>query len=232
MQSGLFEKLKNNWRARLPGPLIELEAKQAYAMWASTYFPQAHNPLMEIEQRAMLELLPEVAGKVALDLACGSGRYLAALIDRGASRAIGLDFSPNMLARAKMNSGYLVQADLRQLPLANASFDVVVCGLAVGHVDDLRGVIAEVGRVLIAGGVVVYSDFHPFGALIGWKRTFRAQNGREYVVRHYPHLYADHHAACRAAGLIVEEVREPRIDFEHKWRGHPAVIVIRARKSR
>ncbi|MDZ7343295.1 MAG: hypothetical protein ONA90_02150, partial [candidate division KSB1 bacterium] len=65
-----------------------------------------------------------------------------------------------------------------------------------------------------------------------WKRTFRAANGRQYAVRHYTHLYADHHAACRAAGLAIEEVREPRIDFAHKWRGYPAVMVIRARKTR
>jgi malonyl-CoA O-methyltransferase len=208
----------------------ELEAKEAYAAWASAYPPNAHNPLMELEQRAMLELLPDPAGKAALDLACGSGRYLTMLIERGATPVAGLDISPEMLARARTNSRYLIQADLRCLPLANASFDLVVCGLAVGHVDDLRDVMLEAGRVLVSDGIIVYSDFHPFGALAGWKRTFRAENGCEYAVRHHTHLYADHHAACRAAGLVIEAVREPRIDFDHKWRGCPAVIVIRARK--
>jgi malonyl-CoA O-methyltransferase len=187
--------------------------------------------MMELEQRAMLELLPDLAGKAVLDLACGSGRYLATLIERGASRVVGLDISPRMLARAKTNPCYLVQADLRWLPLVNSSFEVVVCGLAVGHVGDLCAVMAEVGRVLVSGGIVVYSDFHPLGSLAGWKRTFRAQDGRQYSVRHHTHLYADHHAACRAAGLVIEEVREPLIDFKHKWRGCPAVMVIRARKT-
>jgi malonyl-CoA O-methyltransferase len=187
--------------------------------------------MMELEQRAVLELLPDLAGKVTLDLACGSGRYLTMLSERGAAPVVGLDISPHMLARAQTNPCYLVQADLRQLPLANSSFEVIVCGLAVGHVDDLRGVMIEVERVLVSGGIVVYSDFHPFGSLAGEKRTFRAQNGREYAARHHTHLYADHHAACRAAGLVIEEVREPRIDFEHKQRGFPAVLVIRARKT-
>ncbi|MCI0695521.1 class I SAM-dependent methyltransferase [candidate division KSB1 bacterium] len=223
----MFEKLKSHWRRQFK----ELEVKEAYAAWASTYSPSAHNPLMELEQRAVLELLPDPAGKTALDLACGSGRYLATLVERGAAPVIGLDISPQMLARARTNSRHLVQADLRWLPLANSSFEVVVCGLAAGHVDDLRGVMIEVGRVLVSDGIVVYSDFHPFGSLAGWKRTFRAENGREYAVRQHTHLYADHHAACRAAGLVIEEVREPRIDFEHKWRGYPAVLVIRARKT-
>lgn len=227
----MFENFGNRWHDRLSRQAIELNAKEAYAAWASTYSPSAHNPMMELEQRAVLELLPDPAGKVALDLACGSGRYLAALIERGAAPVAGVDISFQMLARARTKSRQLVQADLRWLPLANSFFELVVCGLAVGHVDDLRGVMIEVGRVLVSDGIVVYSDFHPFGALAGWKRTFRAQDGRQYTVRHHTHLYADHHAACRAAGLVIEEVREPRIDFEHKWRGYPAVLVIRARKT-
>jgi malonyl-CoA O-methyltransferase len=217
-----------HWRQQIK----ELEVKEAYAAWAPTYSPRSHNPLMELEQRAMLELLPDPAGKAALDLACGTGRYLATLIARGATSVVGLDISPEMLTRARTNSRCLVQADLRWLPMANSSFDLAVCGLAVGHVADLRDVMIEIGRVLVSGGIVVYSDFHPFGSLVGWKRTFRAQDGRQYAVRHHTNLYADHHAACRAAGLVIEEVREPRIDFEHKWRGYPAVLVIRARKTR
>ncbi len=212
-------------------PEIELDALEAYALWASTYPPQAHNALMKLEEAAMLELLPEVVGQTALDLACGSGRYLAILIERGAGRVVGVDLSPQMLKRAQVISSHLAQADLRALPFAPASFEAIVCGLAVGHVAELHQAISEMGRVLKPNGVVVYSDFHPFGSLVGWKRTFRAADGRKYAARYHPHLYADHHAACCAAGLMIEEVREPRINFEHRWRGCPAAIVIRARKA-
>lgn len=229
--TSILQKLKNKWRARLPRQLIELEVKEAYTLWAATYSPSAHNPLMELEQRAMLELLPNLTGKVVLDLACGSGRYLDLIIARGASRVIGLDLSPHMLARVQKKSCYLMQADLRWLPLANSSFDVVVCGLAVGHIANLSGVMVEIGRVLAPDGLVVYSDFHPLASLMGWKRTFRAENGLQYAVQHHTHLYADHYAACRAAGLLIEDIREPVIDFAHKWRGYPAVMVIRARKT-
>ncbi len=46
----------------------------AYDRWAVSYPPWPHNPLMRAEQKAMLEQWPEVAGRRALDLACGSGR--------------------------------------------------------------------------------------------------------------------------------------------------------------
>lgn len=217
-------------RRRFRRQPVELNAVDAYARWASTYSPDAHNPLMELEQRAMLDLLPDPSGLRALDLACGSGRYLRRLIDRRAACAIGLDLSIAMLVRARSISFDLAQADLLSVPIASSTFDVIVCGLAVGHVADLSRALSEIARVLAPGGVVVYSDFHPLGSLLGWKRTFRGDDGREYAVRYHAHLHADHHAACRAAGLVVEDVREPRIDFVHGWRGYPVVIVIRARK--
>jgi malonyl-CoA O-methyltransferase len=116
------------------------------------------------------------------------------------------------------------------LPLAAASLDVVVCGLAVGHLPDLGPALGEMARVLRPGGVLVYSDFHPCGHLLGWKRAFRA-GAREYVVRHHPHLYADHQAACRAAGLTIEALREPcAVDDAGRraWGDTPAALVVRA----
>jgi SAM-dependent methyltransferase len=136
-----------------------------------------------------------------------------------------------MLARAAAMGQPLAQADLLHLPLAAGAWDVAVCGLALGHVAGLAQALAEIGRVLAPGGCVVYSDLHPFGALAGWKRSFRGRDGREYSAEHHIHLYADHQAACEAAGLTISAVREPRIDFKHPYRGYPAVLVIRAGKS-
>ncbi len=208
-----------------------LEPAAAYARWAATYPPVPHNLLMEMEQAAMLELLPEVRNKCALDLACGSGRYLNLLQERGAAHVIGLDLSREMLMAAQVHQKKLLQGDLCGLPLASASFDLVVCGLAVGHVENLRRLIAEASRVLKAGGEILYSDFHPFGALAGWQRTFRDKDGKEYAVRHFTHRHEDHVAACRAAGLEMTAVCEPKIEVEHKWRGFPAVLVIKALKK-
>lgn len=208
-----------------------LEPAEAYARWAATYPPAPHNLLMEMEQAAMLELLPEVRNKCAVDLACGSGRYLNILCERGAANVIGLDLSREMLLAAQPHQKKLLQGDLCALPFSSTSFDLVVCGLAVGHVENLQSIVAEVSRVLKAGGELLYSDFHPFSALAGWQRTFRAEDGKEYAVRHFTHWYEDHVAACRAAGLEITAVREPKIEIAHKWRGFPAVLVIKARKK-
>ena len=68
--------------------------REAYAAWAPHYPPLAHNALMQVEERAVLALLPPVTGLVALDAACGTGRYLRVLEERGARRVFGVDNSP------------------------------------------------------------------------------------------------------------------------------------------
>ena len=216
-------------RGRAPAQALDVAA--AYARWAPSYAAEAHNPLMALEEAAMLALLPPVAGRRVLDLACGSGRYLAHLGSQNAARLVGADLSAPMLARAKMVSANLAQADLRALPLAGASADLIICGLAVGHVADLPRALSEMARVLAPGGALVYSDFHPLLALAGLQRTFTAADGRTYAVEHHVHLYSAHHAACAAAGLVIDAVREPLLVGEHPWRGKPAVLVLRAVKA-
>src|ERR1700748_439160 len=58
----------------------------AYERWAPLYPPVAHNPLMRVEQHAMLEAWPDMAGKRVLDLACGSGRYSNLLLEANAAQ--------------------------------------------------------------------------------------------------------------------------------------------------
>ncbi len=219
------------WIRRLFHRPKELSVTESYALWAPDYPPHAHNRLMELEESAFLEMMPDVLGRAALDLACGSGRYLKRLLLRGASSVVGLDASPPMLAQARAITPNLVNADLLSLSLRPGTFGVVTCALALGHVEDLRRAMMEISRVMAPDAILVYSDFHPFGSLLGWKRIFRGSDGREYVIRHFTHLYSDHVAACTAAGLRIEEVREPQINFEHRWRGYPALLVIRARKA-
>jgi hypothetical protein len=61
-----------------------LSSLDAYAQWADTYPPHAHNALMQTEERTMLDLFLDVTGKAALDLACGTGRYGRIALERGA----------------------------------------------------------------------------------------------------------------------------------------------------
>src|SRR3990172_7056136 len=75
-----------------------LSSLDAYARWAATYPPHAHNALMRTEQAAMCSMLPDLRGRSVLDLACGTGRYGLLAQECGAASVIGLDNSLPMLA--------------------------------------------------------------------------------------------------------------------------------------
>jgi len=249
----LLKRILN--RKKSPTPVDVLAG---YAHWANTYPPTAHNPLMEIEQQAMLSLLPDdLSGNVCLDLACGSGRYMRLVAQRGATQIFGADFSPHMLAQAANyqltmdneqssnpkskiskisewgQNPKLTRAPFFPLPFPGNTFHLITCGLAVGHEKNLGRLLAEAARVLRPGGSIIYSDFHPFGALLGWQRTFATGNGAIFNVEHHRHLYSHHHRACQKAGLTIEAVLEPEVgqraspEIQHV----PAVLALRAVKT-
>jgi malonyl-CoA O-methyltransferase len=213
----------------------------AYERWAATYAPAPHNPLMRAEQKAMLEDWPQVKGRRALDLACGSGRYTKLLAEAGAAVVTALDFSTAMLRQVA--DCQRVQASMMSLPFVRGAFDVVVSGLAVGHASGIEPWMTEVARVLDRDGVVLYSDFHPEAARAGLPRSFKDEDGRVHTVPHNSFEVSSQAAAAAEAGLLVEKVRELRVGMEicepfsgseafyRQWHGLPLVLIVRARKQ-
>jgi len=214
---------------------------EAYEAWADTYAAEPHNPLMSAEQKVMVELFPDVRGRRALDLACGTGRYARLMTAAQAAEVVAIDFSPRMLRQ--VTAGARVLASMTQLPFANDTFDVVISGLALGHAIELDAWMSEVARVLRPGGTLLYSDFHPAASLSGLRRSFRDGANRHHAVPHCCHgLDAQQHAAA-AAGLNVQVVRELRagIEFREDFPGShefyrtrfgtPLVLVVRARRQ-
>lgn len=97
---------------------------------------------------------------IVLDLACGTGRYAAALSDQvGAERVVGLDLSSAMLERARWNlaeRGHgkvrLARASALALPFQSAALGAVNCFGALHLFPDPSRAISEIGRVLAPGG--------------------------------------------------------------------------------
>ena len=222
-------------------PAEDLANVAAYDLWAQAYPPVPHNALMRAEQQAMLALWPDVRGASALDLACGTGRYAQLLEERGAALVVAMDLSPGMLDHSRVQRR--VRADMMQLPFADASFDVVVSGLAVGHAPHLERWMHEVARVLVPGGVLLYSDFHPEAARAGMTRSFTDAQHRKHTLRHSRHDLPAHEDAGAAAGMRLDVVHEVKVGvdlceqfegsalFYSRWAGLPVVLVLRASKA-
>ena len=219
---------------------LQAETLAVYERWAPLYPPSAHNPLMRAEQRAMIEHMPPVAGRRALDLACGSGRYSRLLADAQAEQIVALDFCAPMLRQ--VSGASRVCGSMMQLPFADSTFDVVISGLALGHASSVHAWMAEASRVLRGGGSLLYSDFHPEASRAGLPRTFKDQDGRLRTVPHWNYEATLQKDAARAANLTIDVVHEVRVGvdlcepfansakFYRRWDGLPIVLVVRARK--
>jgi O-antigen biosynthesis protein len=104
------------------------------------------------------------AGKDVLDAGCGTGYGMRLLAEGGARSVKGVDIDPDAVTEAAARFGdseAVLQGDLLDLPLPDASFDVVVCFEAIEHVADASRAFGELRRVLRPGGLLLVSSPNP-----------------------------------------------------------------------
>ena len=148
----------------------------------------------EEEAESVIDLIAEHVGahdiRAVLDLACGAGRHSKPLWERWWT--VGLDLSAALLKVARLESGDYpyVRADMRELPFAPETFDLVVnLFTSFGYFDDdteHERVLECVCSVLRQGGTFVldflnagqvrndlvpYDERHENGITIEQRRT-------------------------------------------------------------
>ncbi len=108
---------------------------------------------------------------------------------------------------ADLDSGADVQADIADVPLPDASVDLVVCSHVLEHVEDDRGAMAEMARVLRPGGTAVLLVPLAIGGptLEDPAIVTPEERRRAYYQEDHLRLYGDEDFAdrLRAAGLEV-----------------------------
>ncbi len=221
-----WERLRNKLRGhRLP----VLSPQEGYDRWAASY-EENMNPVQVLEAEALARLLPDLHDRVVLDLGCGKGRVSRLALERGARETVGVDISEAMLKAASAAlptpTARWVRAQGQTLPFDAASFDVVVCALMMGHVEDLETALSEIARVLRPGGVLLLSDFHPYATLRGWQRAFTdVESGQAFAIKNYPHMFDAYLRCFSKQNIVLETLEEPC------YEGYPVVFVMRARKE-
>jgi ubiquinone/menaquinone biosynthesis C-methylase UbiE len=115
--------------------------------------------------RALLGMLPaEIVPAAIVDIGCGTGRLLRKLASRWPQAdLIGVDPAEAMIAEARRRtpgaSFYVGQAE--DLPLTEASVDLVVSTTSFHHWRDQALGVRQVGCVLRPGGCFVLADVLP-----------------------------------------------------------------------
>jgi len=107
-------------------------------------------------RRKAVRLLGLAHGSLVLDLASGTGD-LCVDLERVGIRPLSMDLSFGMLA-ADRSGAPRSQADILNLPIANASVDGATCGFALRNLLDLPSFFNELGRVVRPGGRIALLD--------------------------------------------------------------------------
>jgi ubiquinone/menaquinone biosynthesis C-methylase UbiE len=152
---------------------VEVHSEQAgkFAAWYDQ--PDPYSSCFVYSRKRLDRLLdgylsPTDAGLRLLDVGCGTGHQLALWSARGYEVA-GVDGSAEMLEHAQVNnpSAELREADARELPFADASFDRVTSIEVLRYLPDPHPSIEEMARVLRPGGVCL-ATAAPLLALNGY----------------------------------------------------------------
>jgi arsenite methyltransferase len=170
-------------------------------------------------------------GETVLDLGSGAGADVLISAQRVApgGQAIGLDMTDEMLELARANAREagvanveFVKGYLEEMPLADASVDVVISNCVINLSADKPRVLAEAARVLRPGGRFAVSDVvadedmdeRTRADMAAWTGCIAgALTEREFA------------RALRAAGFEDIEVRPT-----HRVHEHATSAIVRARK--
>jgi arsenite methyltransferase len=171
------------------------------------------------------------AGETVLDLGSGAGAdvLISAARVGPTGRAIGLDMTDEMLALARRNAAdsgisnaEFVKGYIEQLPLPDASVDVIISNCVINLSADKPAVLREAARVLRPGGRLAISDVIADDAMddatradmASWTGCIAGALSRE-----------DYQRLLIAAGLDEVEITET-----HRVHAHATSAIIRARK--
>lgn len=136
-----------------------------YKFWSPVYDLLFDRLLFASGRQRTFELLQLRGDERVLLVGIGTGADLPYLPQK--IQAVGVDLSPEMLLKAKKKlpeteNRLLVQCDAQNLPLLNASFDVVILTLILSVVPDGQACWRESLRVLRPGGwAIIFDKFLP-----------------------------------------------------------------------
>jgi SAM-dependent methyltransferase len=122
------------------------------------------DPRQQAMRAAFLDAVPFPARARVLEVGCGTGVLTRALARRPNVKAVvGVDPAPGLLDRARelaagMSNLTFAVADGRELPFAEAGFEVVVFDSTLSHIPEPAPALAEAFRVLCPGGVLAAFD--------------------------------------------------------------------------
>lgn len=200
------------------GGYLTSESARLYDVQVETLFLGSCNAM---RRQALKPIAAHLKGRdqrktAVLDVACGTGRFLAQLLQvYPRIAATGLDLSLPYLTEARRYTKPLrllpfIHASAEEIAVKSGSVDIVTCMFLFHELppDVRRTVIAEMSRVLKPGGLLVFIDSLQLGDQPDYDGLLRAFPVRFHEPYYLNYIIDDLNDAFRKAGLI-EVYTEP-----------------------
>lgn len=167
------------------------------------------------------------AGKTVLECGCGAGPDTEILRSLGA-RVLSVDIAGIDVAQGNLGiqqQHCLIQADIADLPLRKASFDIVFCHRVLQHTPSPRKTLqAILSHVKPDGAVFVHSYSCEVLQLLRWKYALRPLTRRvsseklyRWIERAGPTLYRVSNGISRVpGGRLFAWIFIPFLNYRHK----------------
>lgn len=180
----------------------------AYTAWRGTRLGAVTEA---IEQRLVLDLAGELAGRRVLDVGCGDGVLACVMAARGAE-VFGIDADPAMLAAARKRAAdaglrvTFLDGRLEHLPFADQAFDLVVAVTVLCFVGDAAGGIRELSRVLKPGGRLVIGELGRWSSWAALRRVRGWLGSKTWAAARF-RTAGELQALVAQAGIGIDTVR-------------------------
>lgn len=137
------------------------------ATWATGDYAAVGTRIVIMSER-LVDNADLRSGDRVLDVACGSGNATLA-VARAGCRAVGLDYVPSLLERARARAEVeglpleLVEGDAQALPFGDGEFDAAISVVGVMFAPDQEACASELLRVTKPGGKIALASWTPDG---------------------------------------------------------------------
>ncbi|MGW3277993.1 class I SAM-dependent methyltransferase [Nocardia rhamnosiphila] len=163
-----------------PGTGLVIAGMRRYNLFTAVWFLGRHRRLITELARTS----GAGPGDDAVDIGCGPGKLVRALGSRVGSRGsvAGIDPSASAVTYNQRHDDHpnhrYIQAPAQDLPLPDASIDVVTCTFVMHHIPEEHraAAISEMWRVLRPGGRLLLADAHP----TRWMRFLFSRSARRH----------------------------------------------------
>lgn len=168
-----------------------MSIEKAYNLWSQQYDTNK-NKTRDLDEISTINILSKYNFDTVLELGCGTGKNTKWLVEK-ANKIIGLDFSQEMLSKAKekVNSPKVtfIKANLLQPWMVDNEFaDLITSSLTLEHIKDLDFIFKQAYLKLKLNGIFFINELHPFKQYSGSKARYESENGTEMLEVYTHHI--------------------------------------------